>query len=396
MTNAIAALADPVLLARLVALRMPTARGRLSVAFAAGAEAVEASTGNASVGARWPVGCLAKLFTATLVRGAAAAGAFDLDGPVEPLLGARCGALRAVTLRQLLEHTHGLDDSLFEPPRRERGRIDRAELLARIATLERFASPGAAYSYGHLGAWLAAAALERLLDRSVLSLVRERLLALLGTEAVEANARAAFCAAGGGGLALTARELVRFGLLALERDGSLAGEPITPLPGWHPLERGVCLGWKCAGAGWYGHQSVWPGASCFLRVHAKRRLALAVIASKEPAALVALRVFGTHMPEVFEPQTKATTDEPPRAFAGVYAQAARAVAVVRAPDEWYAHTWQRGVGGVQEAPVRSSLVPVRGVLFARPAREHLPYVEPVGSENGARWLWNGRCILRRV
>jgi CubicO group peptidase (beta-lactamase class C family) len=396
MTDAVAELADAARLARLVAARVPTVRGRVSVAFAAGANEAEASAGGAPLGERWPSGCLAKLFTATLVRGAAAAGALELDGAVAPLLGASCAALRAVTLRQLLEHTHGLDDSLLAPPRDARGRLDRGELLPRVAALERFASPGAAYSYGHLGAWLAAAALERALDRGFASLLRERLLALLGAEALAANAQAPFCPAGGRGLALTVRELVRFGLLALERDGGLGGAPITPLPGWHPLERGVCLGWKCASAGWVGHQSVWPGASCWLRVHPQRRLALAVAASDEAAALVASRVFGAHVPEVFEPPAMPAAAAPPSALVGVYAQAARVVCVVRRADAWLAHTWQRGADGVRDEPVRASLVPVRGVLLARPAREHLPYVEIVAGENGARWLWNGRCLLRRV
>lgn len=396
MTDAAAELAEPALLARLVASRMPVVRGRVSVAFAAGANAAEASAGSAVPEVRWPIGCLAKLFTATLVRGAAAAGRIELDGAVEPLLGASHGTLRGVTPRQLLEHTHGLDDSLLAPPRYAGDRLDRAELLGRVGALERFASPGAVYSYGHVGAWLAAAAVERVLDRSFASLARGQLLAPLGSPALEANARARFCPAGGGSFALTARELARFGLLAFERDGGLRGAPVAPLPGWHPLERGVCLGWKHAGAGWFGHQSALPGASCFLRVHPERRLALVVAASEEAAALVATRAFGAHVPEVFEPRAISGPDGPPSELAGVYAQAAWVVAVVRTRDAWLADSWQRGADGAHDKPVRASLVPVRGMLFARPAHEHLPYVELVAGENGASWLWNGRCVLRRV
>jgi CubicO group peptidase (beta-lactamase class C family) len=303
-----------------------------------------------------------------------------------------------VTVRHLLEHTHGLDDSLLAAPLYERGFIDREELLLRVSTLTRFASPGVAYSYGHLGAWLAAAALERVLGRAFGALVRYGLLEPLAIDGVWSEASAApLCAATGAGLALTAEELARFGLQALTQGEVLAAEPITALPGWHPLERGVCLGWKYAGAGWFGHQSAWPGASSYLRVQPERGLALAVVASAQAAALVALGVFGARLAELFESQAGPRDAGPASDVSGAYEQAARVVAIAATPRGFQAETWERDEHGARcGVPARAALVPARGVLFARPAREHLPFVAPVQGTNGARWLWNGRCVLRRV
>jgi CubicO group peptidase (beta-lactamase class C family) len=375
--------------------------GRVAVAFAAGSDVATAQVGD-SGRTEWaaPVGCIAKLLTAALACTSAKRGHFALDTGVVEILGADVEALRGVNVRHLLEHTHGLDDSLLAPPLRRCGFIDRHELLSRVAALERWAAPGVAYSYGHVGAWLVGAMLERLHDRALGALVRDGLLTPLAIGGTWSDARAAaLCAASGAGLALTAEELVRVGLLALKNGGLHAPAAVTPLPGWHPLECGVCLGWKYAGAGWLGHQSVWPGASSYLRVQQRRGLALAVVASEQPATLIALGLFGAWFPELFEQRTRLPPAGQPadNAGAGVYEQAARVVAVRSTPRGLCAEAWERDDRGVRRGTeVRALLVPTRGVLFAQPASELLAYAQPVTGANGAAWLWNGRWVLRRV
>jgi CubicO group peptidase (beta-lactamase class C family) len=398
MNADVAELADPAVLRRLLAQRAAPARaGRIAVAFACGARVATARSGDAPLTASSPLGCLAKLFTATLVRQATHDGRFALDDSVATLLGAAPGPLRGVSVRHLLEHTHGLDDSLLPAPRYERGFIDRAELLQRVGALERFAGEGAVYSYGHVGAWLAAAILERLHGCAFTALARDRLLEPLAIDGVWSTSGAVpLCPATGAGLALTPAELVRFGLQALTQEGSLAAEPIAPLPGWHPLERGVCLGWKYAGAGWFGHQSAWPGASSYLRVQPERRLALAVVSSAQAAALVAVRVFGLSLPELFESMAQLRSAGHTSDLPGTYEQAARVIAIATTPSGLLAETWERDERGMRRGePTCASLASTRGVLFAQPAREHLPFAEPVRALDGARWLWNGRCVLRQ-
>ena len=399
MDACLAELCEPGALQRL--LDATITAGRISVAFASGSDVATAQVGD--TGRReWaaPVGCIAKLFTATLACKAAERGLFALDTDVAEVLGADVDALRGVSIRHLLEHTHGLDDSLLAPPLRQCGFLDRDEHLSRVAALERWAAPGAAYSYGQMGAWLVGATLERLHDRALGLLVRDAILTPLAISGTWSDTSAAsLCPASGAGLALTADELVRAGSFALANAGLTTASPVTPLPGWHPLECGVCLGWKYAGAGWFGHQSVWPGASSYLRVQPRRRLALAVVAHEQAAALVAIAVFGARFPELFEQRARLPTAPQPAddAGAGIYEQAARVVAVTSTPRGFCAEAWERDDRGVRcGSEARASLVRTRGVLFAQPASELLPYAQHVTGANGAEWLWNGRWVLRRI
>lgn len=369
--------------------------GHVAVAFAAGPDAVTASVhGPADDPA--PIGCLAKLLTATLVIAGAKGGVLALDAAVADILGAPGEALRGVTVRHLLEHTHGLDDSLLAAPRHVGGFVDRGELLSRVRALVRWAPPGAAYSYGNAGAWLLGMLLERVQGRSFATLVRDELLAPLRIEGAWRDANAGgLCAALGTGLALTAEQLVRFALHAQQLDG--LGASITPLPGWHPLERGIALGFKSAGGGWLGHQSVWPGASTFLRVHAQRRLALAVVAREQPAALVALGALGKHFAELFAGRTRVPAEPRAQLLPGRYEQAAHVVSIAATPHGLRAEAWDRDERGAQRSE-RTSATLVRAgcIWFARPASGLVPYLEAVPGANGAAWLWNGRVVLRRA
>jgi CubicO group peptidase (beta-lactamase class C family) len=339
------------------------------------------------------------LLTAALVIEAAETGRLAFDASIAELLGTPARALRGVTVRHLLEHTHGLDDSLLAAPRRLRRLIDRGELLARAGALVRWAPPGAAYSYGNLGAWLLAALLERLRGAAFGALVRNELLVPRGIQGVWSQPGAPeVCAATGSGLALTAAELARFALHAAD-DAALAAAPVAPLPGWHPLECGVCLGWKSAGAGWLGHQSAWPGASCYLRVHARRKLAVAVFARAQAASLVALGMLGRHFPELFDGRTRLRLDGAPTGddACGVYSQAARVVTIAAARPGLCAEAWERDEHGARSGrATHASLARMGNVLFAQPASELLPYLELVGGAQGSKWLWNGRFVLRRA
>jgi hypothetical protein len=81
----------------------------------------------------------------------------------------------------------------------------------------------------------------------------------------------------------------------------------------------------------------------------------------------------------------------------VYAQAARVVAVTETPAGLCALAWERDTCGAQcGSRTQAALVHAGGVLFAQPASALLPYVEPIGGERGAAWLWNGSTVLRRV
>jgi CubicO group peptidase (beta-lactamase class C family) len=397
MNEVAAELCEPQVLQRLLeryAAATAAGCGPVVVAFAAGPDVVTASV-HGSRDRPVPIGCLAKLLTATLVIRRAKRGVLRLDAAVADLLDARAEALRGVTVRHLLEHTHGLDDSLLAAPRHVRGFIDRGELRSRAEALLRWAPPGTAYSYGNAGAWLLAALLERMHGRTFATLVRRELLAPLRSDGLGRDANTGeWCAALGTGLALTAEELVRFALQAAD-DGLDA--PITPLPGWHPFERGIALGYKSADGGWLGHQSVLPGAWTFLRVHPRRRLALAVVAHEHPAVLAALGVLGKHLPELFAGRTTVPAEPRAQLVPGRYEQAAQVVAIAATPDGLRADAWDRDERRAQRGERTSTtLVRAGSIWFARPATGLVPYLEVVPAVDGAAWLWNGRVLMRRV
>ena len=351
-----------------------------------------------------PLGCLAKLLAATLARAAAAEGQLDLDASAQELLACSAAQLRGVTLRHLLEHTHGLDDSMLAPPRYRQGLIDRAELAARIACLDRWSDPGAFCSYGNLGAWLVAAALERVYGRAYDVLVRDRLLAPIGMHGAVVTGRP-LCAATGGGLALTAEQLVLFASHAfpahalaepVDTDDACA---ITRLPGWNPLERGIYLGWKYAGAGWFGHQSTWPRASAYVRVHPWRNVALAVLSRDHAAAVVAVRVFGSRFSELFDLKANARASVGAASLGpehiGRYGQAAHVVDIAANGHMLRAVGHRRDAHGVLRQETRAVLRAAGGVWFAQPATELVPYVQFLRNDAAGALLWNGRCVLRR-
>jgi hypothetical protein len=345
------------------------------------------------------VGCIAKLLTATLARRAIDARRFAPDERVSDLLapGAARRALRGITVRQLLEHSHGLDDSLLSSaPTDGRGRVDTEKLVRELRAVAPLASPGTLYSYGNLGACVVAALLERIDSRPYSEQLVEALLEPLGLGAIDCAGP--ICPATGGELALCTSEL-----LSLVADAAFAAPDVwpddecagdygfaTPLPGWNPLERGVYLGWKYHGAGWLGHQSVWPGHSVFVRAHPRRRLAL-VVASDHAAAVVAAGVFGSCLAELFQLKVPARTNASLVPPTGTYGSAAWRVEIQQLDGEHKLRARQFDQLDESSAGLR---VVAPGLWLTKPALLMFPHVELVELDRA--YLWNGKFVLPRA
>src|SRR5690606_31927816 len=162
-------------------------------------------------------GCVTKLLVAALIGRKLAGHRLDLRAEIGPLLRVPgTDGLAGITLRQLLEHTQGLDDGLVGAvPRDARGRIDVERLLVLVGE-GRLAAPGALYSYSNAGAWLLAAMLEALEGQSFAVQLADDLFAPLGIGMRGATRKlphcppGAVCPAMGGGLALTVGDLLAF------------------------------------------------------------------------------------------------------------------------------------------------------------------------------------------
>lgn len=337
-------------------------------------------------------GCATKLLVAALVERTLDVHRLAYDRPVRHVLGgASAATLADASLRHLLEHTHGLDDSATgEAPLRADGSIDVERVLERLRC-RRAAPPGARYSYSHVGAVLAAAVLEALEQRPFEALLRERLLAPLGIEVRLAHESASspgpprICPAAGGALELTIGEILTF----LEACSPRADRPVTPLPGWHPLERGVRLGWKCYAGGWLGHQSIWPGASLLLCARPRDAAALVVASEGHHAAVVAARALGDELPELLVPRLpKRSTSAArvdPTPYRGRYASAAESMDV-DADSSGLVLASDQG---------RARLLPAADeIFFLERALGSRTFVQFIAHRSGRfRALWDGQRVL---
>lgn len=306
---------SPALQARLESLFADVDRKRVAVALTDAGRTQYAGVGDgAGCGpdpGQWvfATGCVTKLLTAELVRHSIARRGVSLDDRVSDLFArrGRGDALAGVTIRHLLEHTHAVvDPGRYEAPRLADGRVDVDRLLRSVRTSP-LRRPGELYSYSDFGSWMASAVVERLTGGAFLDALASRLDVRAGARAPIAadgarTQRPAVCASRGATLALSVRELIGFADRA--RAGGAARFPpadrddaITPLPGWHVVERGVHLGWKSYGEGWFGHNSVLPGASLLVRIQPARETSLVVASRDHQAALVAARLFAGWLPE---------------------------------------------------------------------------------------------------
>jgi Beta-lactamase len=346
------------------------------------------------------VGCIAKLLTAMLARRAFDSGRLAPDEQATACFraGPARRALRGVTIRQLLEHTHGLDDSLLSAtPRDACGRIDADALVRKLCAVAPLATSGGLYSYGNAGACLVAALLERLDSRRYAVQIEEALLEPIGLRAV--GSAGLICPATGRELALDANSLLTlvaestFAAPDAWPDDERAGDYgfATPLPGWNPLERGVYLGWKYHGAGWIGHQSQWPRESVLVRAHPRRRLVLVAAARDHAAAVVAARVFGAFLPELFDLRVPARPSPSSRPLTGAFHSAAWRVAIHRAGEQHELRARRYDCFYESTATLRLA---APGLWLTRPLLNAFPHVELVERDTDGAYLWNGRFVLR--
>jgi D-alanyl-D-alanine carboxypeptidase len=125
------------------------------------------------------VGSITKLYTATLVLGLVAEGRFELEDPLMRWFPEVPGA-GTITIRHLLNHTHGLHDPLQEPDFIPAVLQNPARTWALDDVLERMRDPvfepGAGWRYSNTGYHLLGAIVEAVTGSTFADLIRSRLL----------------------------------------------------------------------------------------------------------------------------------------------------------------------------------------------------------------------------
>lgn len=387
-------------------------RGRAN-AFATIERGVKARRGLEAASTLTFAGCVTKALTTTLVSQTISHRKLSLDDPVAKVL-PEFGAtltLGRVTVRQLLNHTHGLDmSSVQEVPREGSGYIDAKSLVEHVKRHGHLHGPGEIYSYGNGGMWCAAAIVERLEGRRFDVLVAEHLLEPIGIHPRRhPDYDIAFCPSLGGGLTLTVCELMKFlqwNVLSEESDaarcitrGVVPGEP-WPMPGW-AMERGYCLGWKYYGGGWFGHNMVFDLASLVVRFSIRQRAGVVVVAPGPSAGMVFARLFADKMVEFRErqiprPHRDAKADLRVSGIAGCY-QNELTRAMIRYTERGACVEFFDRADSVRRSLISSLSPCTYGAFMTEPsASAHgiwLQFIHP--SCGGFRYLWNGKDVLRR-
>jgi hypothetical protein len=216
------------------------------------------------------IGCVAKLLTGTTFLSVFRDDPTILKANAEQLLGVGGPQwFSEACIEDLLNHTHGLDVShVRAAPTLSDGKIDVAKLLT--AAGERLLAPPGAklYSYSSAGVWLLAAILEKKLGLRFIDVIRQVFPKLLPPPVPDDR----LCPANGRGVRVNGEQL----LMELSRATTASHVGQAPLlkldpsstvlyPGWHPLEKGVCRGWKVYPNEWYGHQAILSRTPMMLR-----------------------------------------------------------------------------------------------------------------------------------
>ncbi len=362
-------------------------------------------------------GCISKLITGALARELCSAA--DAADPtfVATMLGFETSPdSRGITLRHLIDHTHGFDTSeITTCPRAPGGRVDQELLRDRLLGAARIGRPGQLHSYSNASAWIVAAVMERYCQTDLATLVCNHLFSVDGQKKLPWLTRrpdpgAAFCAATGEGVEFSPTALLSF-LSSFwrgnHREQFLRAQEVgaaVPLPGWSGAEQGIFWGWKTYASGWFGHNSSHPGAYGLVRVHPEERVALFAFSNDLSCNAIAASLFGPACPSLAPariPRLLSSTEGAPlSSYTGMYTVASMAVFIEQSDEgnlTLRAHGQTRGL--VCPIPFfKTSLRAATGHFFYTEPRlaDLFPYVQfvrPLNDEDS--YLWNGKFLWRR-
>lgn len=165
-----------------------------------------------------PVGCIAKLLTATLVAIAQMEGRLSLHSRLTfhlPL----SDRFADLCIGHLLNHTSGLDHSVMDTVAKQADLFhDRAALLRCVEASQILARPGVVFNYSNLGPWLAATVLEAIYEQCYVSLLEEKIFRPLNISVPLEHITTSICPSIGNKLRLSANDLLKIAALHLHGD----------------------------------------------------------------------------------------------------------------------------------------------------------------------------------
>lgn len=335
-----------------------------ALGIAVGDESLELAAGivNANTGVAatpdtlFQIGSITKVYTATMVMQLVDEGKVQLDEPVATYVPelelADEAAARSITVRQLLDHTSGIDGDLFEDFGRGDECVER--YVGSFGSLAQMAPPGSFFSYCNSGFVLAGRMIEKLdgvgydvaLKNRVLEPIGASKSTMLPEEAILYRVSVGHMTPPGGGepvvipqwllpralgpaglVAAPVGELLAFARLHLEGGVAPGGAQVLStasvsamqeeqvvLPDQYTLGRAWGLGWilyDWGGDPVIGHDGNTLGQSGYLRLVPERKLAVALLANGPGASAVYERIYD----EVFRELAGMSVPKKPEAAA---------------------------------------------------------------------------------
>ncbi|MGW4243554.1 serine hydrolase domain-containing protein [Nocardia sp. NPDC004722] len=429
------------------------------VAILADGEIIDAAAGvlNTATGVAattdsvFQIGSVTKTWTATLIMQLVDEGLVELDAPLRqylPEFRVRDeAAAAAVTVRQLLGHTSGIEGDLFL----DTGRGDDAveKFVAAISEAEQVHRPGELFSYCNSGYVLLGRVLEVLRGKPFDAVLRERLVTPLGLTRVATDAAQAilFRAAvghldagpdgvarptpvwalaasngpAGARLAMSAADLVRYAGMQLAGGVTSDGTRLLPESAVRTMTEPHVelpdigygshwgLGWQlfdAAGTGLFGHDGSTFGQSAYLRIAPGAGVAIALLVNGGNATALFRDLVGElladhagiRLPEPFLPPARPEPVDAAR-VGGTYRSAlVEQVIEVDADGRAWLNTSPRTAdAALVTPPTRVELVQLRPDLLitAAPARGRHSVYALIGDDGKpARFLHASRAMPR--
>jgi CubicO group peptidase (beta-lactamase class C family) len=442
---------DELLAAASARYRVPGA----TLAVRQGDEVVEFATGLLNLTTRvetttdsvFQIGSITKVFTTTLIMQLVDEGRVALDAPVQKYVPEFLIADRAygaaITVRQLLTHTSGIDGDYFHDTGRGADAVERFVLS--LGALPSLHAPGTMWSYCNAGFPVAGRIVEKLTGMSWDDAIRERIFKPAGLTTMGTLPEQAILQRAAAGHVMTAegqwsrapvwllapsngpagatpfaaaRDLLTFGWTHLN-GGKTADEKTLLAEGSvramqaeevHLPGRGLAAHW---GLGWMlfdwgkdriiGHDGGTIGQSSFLRLSPSKRFGVALLTnggntqgfSRAILGDVFSRAAGITLPPLPEPNPDVTVD--PARYVGTYRKLSSRTDVVEENGALVATMTQ--TGSISAPPAVIDLQPIDDADFATVIRGTrlrgtLTFLEP-GLDGRFEYVRDSR-LSRRV
>jgi hypothetical protein len=379
---------------------------------------------------RIPTVCMAKMYTATIATEKFLERNISLDQDIREfsrdLYGRDISEFTGITLRQLLNNTHGLDDpSVDKYPMQSDGYMDFEGQVRRFTAVPPVTDPGLAFSMGDSGMLLVGAFLERIVGKRYAEMLALDLMPRLREHSGEGSivdASARFCPTSGRGFAPTAVDLLNLAehyFVHQDHVNSAAPElldvmrsKLVPFVGFTSMGTGVGAGWHAYAGGWYGYNGMAVGgATQMVRMKPEEGIAIAVISKKLAAYNLVMNAFGEMLPEIkslrpprllMPGETDISTTHA-QALVGRFELGPMATEIARAGDGSFNLTMMNRTsdGRFLSEPIKRGLrlTEQRGFFSSPVELSYMTFGQIVDLETstGSRpYLWNTRCLRRKV